>query len=114
MLTWFGPSWGSPLNNEFPGVPAPLGHHCGHCHEVIGPDESGIIMQSVGVSSHVLTIPYHLECHLRLVIGGINHQLGLCHCFGGREPSDPPGMPPRIAARIAVANYYNRKLAALN
>lgn len=114
MITWFGPTWESQLNKESPEVPAPIGAACTFCHEMIVEGESGVMMNTVGISSHITHYPYHLECHLRTVVGGINHQLHLCRCFKGTKPSDPEGMPPRIAAKAAVDLYYSRSQAALN
>ncbi len=44
----------------------------------------------------------HRECAMRAVIGGLNHQLGLCLCCGGSEPPDPPHLTRREAAKAAV------------
>ena len=43
----------------------------------------------------------HLECGLRMIVGGVNHLLRQCSCCGGTQPPDPPGMAKRRAALIA-------------
>ena len=44
----------------------------------------------------------HMECAQRSIIGGANHLLRCCTCCGGTEPSDPPEMTRRQAARFAM------------
>jgi hypothetical protein len=51
----------------------------------------------------------HYDCHLRSIIGGLNHLRGRCTCYGGTEPPDPPDLTRREAARQAVA-YWNRSM----
>lgn len=48
---------------------------------------------------------FHVPCLIRTVTGGFNHQTGSCTCCGGDQPPDPPGMTPREAAELAVAEY---------
>jgi hypothetical protein len=48
----------------------------------------------------------HLDCMLRMVVGGVNHQRGTCSCCsGGQDPPDPPSLSKREAARVA-ATYF--------
>lgn len=48
----------------------------------------------------------HRECAMRAVIGGVNHQRGTCHCHGGPDDPDPPGLSAREAA-IAAAYFFD-------
>jgi hypothetical protein len=52
--------------------------------------------------------PVHWECGLRSVVGGINHQNGLCSCCGGTLPPDPEGVSKREAARMAAQMWIAR------
>lgn len=42
----------------------------------------------------------HEECLVRMVIGSVGHQLGVCSCYGG-VAEDPPELSLREAARLA-------------
>lgn len=72
----------------------PTSKQCIHCGEPILPGEA--------------LAPYtentaHWECGLRSVVGGVNHQKGLCTCcLGGTLDPDPEGMTRREAARAAT------------
>jgi hypothetical protein len=48
--------------------------------------------------------PTHQECLFRLVSGSAAHVLKECSCFGGSR-SDPPGLTPRQAAKLALEAY---------
>jgi hypothetical protein len=50
----------------------------------------------------------HYFCGLRSIIGGLNHLNGTCSCFGGDEPSDPPGLSTRQAAAVAAQAWLAR------
>jgi hypothetical protein len=50
--------------------------------------------------------PLHWECGLRSVIGGLNHQMGICTCRGGTEEPDPPDLSRREAAQMAAQFFY--------
>lgn len=54
--------------------------------------------------------PIHIECGIRSVIGGINHQRGLCICCGGTEDPDPPNVSRRIAAVMAADYFWEQQL----
>jgi hypothetical protein len=51
--------------------------------------------------------PFHRECLFRAVMGGANHILKRCSCYGGAEPPDPPGLTMREAARAAWRAYLS-------
>lgn len=51
----------------------------------------------------------HKECALRMIVGSLGHQLGICHCPGNAGiMDDPPGLTAREAARTAHAFYKGR------
>ncbi len=52
--------------------------------------------------SHGTNAVAHWECGCRAVIGGLNHLLGKCSCYGGDLPPDPPELTQRQAALAAV------------
>jgi hypothetical protein len=70
---------------------------CLHCEETFDDGEQpGFIPSGT----------YHLDCMLRMVVGGVNHQRGTCSCCsGGQDPPDPPSLSKREAARVA-ATYF--------
>lgn len=92
-MAWFGPRWDLAIAFELPVIHTPVGADCTGCDDKIEEGESGVRYAN---GPHA-----HAECHLRSVLGGVNHQKGLCTCCGGDEPPDPPGMTRREAAQAA-------------
>jgi hypothetical protein len=78
---------------------------CGHCSEPILEGEPSTKIPRFGARC---AQPYHIECAMRLVIGGLNHLLGRCSCCGDTEPPDPPELTRREAARAALAHYASK------
>lgn len=79
---------------------------CPWCAEPVASDQPSSILL-VGLQAGVSPEPVHMDCLIRLVLGGVNHQQGLCACFGGSLPQDPPSLSKREAARVA-ATYWRR------
>lgn len=104
---WFGKAYGAPYESDTEHVPTPVGAHCAHCAEPIGLHDDGLLIPSFDVNA--THYPFHYECHLRMVVGGLNHQLGCCTCCGGVHPPDPPGMSLREAARLAASYWSARR-----
>lgn len=102
-MRWFGRAYGARYEVDTPHVPTPVGEVCGWCDEAIAAHDDGLVLPLLGEPERT-RIAYHYECHLRRVIGGVNHQLHLCHCEGcaGVLPPDPPHMTRREAAIAAV------------
>ena len=107
MMTtrWFGRAYGAPYELDTPLAATPVGRACGRCNETIVEGDDGLIVPLLGGDAAHADVPYHYECHLRGIVGGLNHQLGRCTCCGGTEPPDPPNMSRREAARLAVKNW---------
>ena len=98
---WFGKSWGAPICVEDDHIDIPIGKPCYHCDEIIVDGDQGITdMQGYS---------WHLECHLRGIIGGVNHLRGTCTCCGGKDDPDPPNVSKREAARLAEAEWMRMK-----
>lgn len=73
--------------------------NCIHCDEEILPGER--LSEPNGF--------LHWECAIRAVVGGVNHQKGLCMCCGNLAmPPDPPGLTRREAAKEA-ADYWQMR-----
>jgi hypothetical protein len=104
MMKRFGPAVGAPYESDALHVPAPIGMLCRRCGEPIAEGESGVIPSGVLRWED----PMHYECFLRGIVGGLNHQLGRCHCCGGDQPPDPEGMTRREAAIKAVEAWEQR------
>lgn len=100
MMMWFGTPRGAPYESDTERVTAPVGALCAWCGEVIGWHDDGLLIPRLGDGETHL--PWHYECHMRHVIGGLNHLRGDCVCCGGTELPDPPELSPRAAARAAV------------
>lgn len=104
MMQWFGKHWGAAICADTPPVATPVGAPCDWCKEVIDVGDDGVMQRHYATSANAAySVAFHRECFERLALGGINHQRGRCSCCGGDQPPDPPGLPRRTAARIAVA-----------
>jgi hypothetical protein len=99
VLRYFGERWDAPIMEGAIEVPVP-GGACMWCDEGFEHDDSGWVWANGPAA--------HLECALRQVLGGVNHQLGLCTCCGGTRDPDPPGLTQREAARAAMKLHTQR------
>jgi len=112
-MKWFGRRYGAPYE-EGPHVPTPVGEACGWCDEAIVSGDDGMMIPTLGERALYpgrVEVPYHYECQLRSIIGGLNHLKGRCTCCGGDQPPDPPNMTRREAAAAAVKAWQERKKA---
>jgi hypothetical protein len=94
MLKWFGPDWHAPVCKSAEHVATPEDAVCYWCEEPIRLGDNGVLIRRIAL---------HMECHVRSVVGSVNHQEGNCACHGKSEPEDPPGMSTREAAKAAMA-----------
>ena len=51
----------------------------------------------------------HYHCAFRTIIGGANHILEKCSCFGGTLPADPPGLTSRQTGVASVKVFESLK-----
>ncbi len=102
-MKWFGKAYGAPYEYDTPRVATPVGEPCLWCHEPMTEVDTGVIAGYIDMSMTPRSVPYHYECYLRQIVGGVNHQLHLCVCPGcaGVLPPDPPTMTRREAALAA-------------
>jgi len=98
---WFGQNWGAPVCTEEDHIEIPVGQSCHHCGETFIDGDRGIT-NAQGYS-------WHLECHMRGIIGGLNHLRGTCSCCGGKDDPDPPYVSKRIAAQLAMFEWERLK-----
>lgn len=107
-------------------MPTPVGCCCGHCEEEIDDGDDGVVVPFwTGDGGLILRIDedgvghklegepvlvFHYECSFRSICGGVNHQLGRCHCCGGTEDPDPPHLTRREAALAATRLFEQRAL----
>lgn len=102
-MQWFGKAYGAPYERDCPRVETPVGVPCAWCDEVIVEGDDGVTVPHVErLDRASVERPYHYACHLRGIVGGVNHQLGVCVCCGGTLPPDPPEITRREAAEAAV------------
>lgn len=67
-VRWFGASWGAPVNEAGTRVAAPVGEQCPPCDRPIQPDDRGVGVPHVGLTSYEGCGVYrwwHLDCWLR-------------------------------------------------
>ena len=83
--------------------PAP----CGWCEEPVQP-ASICEMVTHWEGGTWRRLPWHRECRVRSVLGGVNHLQGRCTCCGGTEPPDPPELTRRQAAIAAFELVFSR------
>lgn len=91
---YFGAARDAPAWRSMAPIATPAGAPCTWCSEPIKQGDDGI----VDAGGH----PYHANCWIRQVSGGVNHLQGTCTCRGGKDPADPPDMTLRQAADKAV------------
>jgi hypothetical protein len=99
-MCYFGERWDAPILDDAVEVEVPVGVPCMFCEEPFEEGDSGWVYASGQ--------PTHTECGLRSVLGGVNHQLGLCSCCGGTLPPDPPGLSRREAAQAALKLHLTK------
>lgn len=87
------------------GAPSARALVCTWCGEPL--DE---MLQDLGPAGQSGGVPIDRDCLLRMIVGGVNHQLGRCSCCGGPEPPDPVGMTRREAAK-AAADHFRARIA---
>ena len=78
---------------------------CPWCDEKITGE--AVRMPRITSSDKVEVSHYHLECHIRMILGGLNHLRRTCTCFGGTDNPDPDGVT-RHEAAILVFEYWKR------
>lgn len=104
MVQWFGQSWDAPICEIAPKAEVPVGRVCGWCGETFGPEDSGLLLDA-----DETTMPYHVECQLRSVLGSVAHVEHRCGCFVmGSDDNDDPRLTKREAAIAAVKAYRGR------
>lgn len=78
--------------------------HCLWCDERLDTDGVSFVPMHTPVGVRF----EHVECAIRRVVGGINHQNRQCSCCGGSLPPDPQGVSRRIAAQMAAQMWKAR------
>jgi hypothetical protein len=104
-MQWFGKAYGAAYESDTEHVETPVGRECSWCGEDIAAGDDGMTMPQFGGGDGVA---FHYACHLRGIVGGVNHQQGRCTCCGGDLPPDPPELTRRQAAEAAVRLHYGR------
>lgn len=103
MTQWFGYKPFAKACEPDGHAATPIGVSCVWCDDPIMPDDDGFLLPMMAACGHSVSRPWHLNCQIRSVIGGVNHQQQRCFCFGGKVHSDPDGLTAREAADAAVA-----------
>lgn len=109
MMHWFGRSKWAPMCDDCPHTRTPIGVPCRHCKEPIERDDDGVAMEHYDGGEVLMLNPYHYECHLRMITGGLNHLRKTCSCCGGADDPDPPEMTVREAAKAAVTFWEKNR-----
>ena len=95
-MVYFGEYWDAPAVDAAIAGPTPLGERCVHCPDVIVEGDRGFMMPTVDVGPEgefVSSVrPTHLECLIRMTVGGVACLEGRCQCRSGTgSPSDETG-----------------------
>lgn len=108
-MKWFGNPGGAPYEADSEHIDTPVGEHCQWCEEAIVAEDDGVTIDTYREGVGWRDSPMHYECHLRSLIGGLNHLRGRCTCCGGDQPPDPPELTRRQAAIQAVRLWGMRR-----
>lgn len=104
VIQYFGERWDAPaFDYNAEKVLTPVGGFCLHCEERIEYGDSGTFVNGFS--------PVHIECWLRMMLGGVNHLLGTCSCAGGDQQPDPEHISRRDAARMVKTLVEIRRQA---
>lgn len=105
-MRWFGMPCGAPYEADTPRAEVPEGVRCTWCDEPITARDAGFLvpLYDPAQATH-RELAYHHECHMRQIVGGVNHILQRCTCCGGKLPPDPPELTRREGAMRAVAIF---------
>jgi len=93
----FGPPWDAPNmepsdDHQVIQVPTPVGQLCTWCQTAIAEGDRGLFHAVAHINEsgiHGSAEPIHVECHLRMILGSINHLTNRCSCHGHTEDPAP-------------------------
>jgi hypothetical protein len=111
-MLWFGYNSFAPICETGCRVETPIGASCLWCDDPIGPDANGFMLGLITPRGIELK-PWHHECYLRMLVGGLYHQQRRCTCYGGYLQSDPAEMTIHEAALAAAAFYAGVERSSL-
>jgi hypothetical protein len=70
-MTWFGESWGAPINKYCGKSPTPVGELCCQCDKPIKDGDRGVLIPYIslnavyaGMSVSESPVPFHYDCFL--------------------------------------------------
>jgi hypothetical protein len=100
VITYFGQPWDAPMFDDAePWPESVVGWTCIQCDESVQEGDSGLVMPYArlgppgadGEPGKPLCTPgaVHKECHLRAVLGSIEHLEGRCGVCHGSQPGQP-------------------------
>jgi hypothetical protein len=107
-MRWFGPEAFNTFCENNPRAPIPTGQPCLWCDEPITPIDDGYLFHTL-IERIPAQAPMHHICYVRAIVGGVNHQAGICACYGGIEPADPDNLSTRQAAQLAYDFFAHRQ-----
>jgi hypothetical protein len=111
---YFGTKWDAPAFDDAVEVCCLPNQNCLLCQEPIEPGDSGILMRYSGPEGFSLE-PEHIECHLRSVLGSVDHlkhaQVGGV-CNGNNHP-EPSGSYRDQAREVMDMLVYQKEFRGL-
>lgn len=113
MIQFFGERWDAPqVDPPAVQVPTPVGETCLHCGEPIGGGvgDRGLLRLAIRADGAGIE-PVHMECDLRMTLGGLDHLAGRCLCTGRGHEADGEAGTAREEA-LAVLDWWNRRRAS--
>lgn len=111
MIQFFGDRWDAPqVDPPAEQVPTPVGQVCLHCTEPIEAGDRGLLRLAIRTGGASIE-PTHMECDLRMTLGGMDHLAGRCSCTGrGHEHGGTTYATARAEA-LAVLGWWNQRRA---
>lgn len=111
MIQFFGERWDAPqVDPPAVQVSTPTSQSCFHCGEPIEDGDRGLL-RAVVRAGGVDVEPVHMECDLRMGLGGMDHLTGRCSCMGSSSAHGAPAYATARAEALAVLDWWNQRRA---
>ncbi|MFJ5984355.1 hypothetical protein [Lentzea sp. NPDC092896] len=111
MIQFFGARWDAPqVDPPAVQVATPIGEPCLHCGEAVEAGDRGLLRMAIRAGGAGVE-PVHMECDLRMTLGGIDHLAGQCSCSGHHAGGQAAIYNSAREEATAVLAWWNQRRA---